>query len=380
MEKPDVLARLHRWPVQRRAASWPRLVCMILVFASLSVSASTPNSALTQYDRHATSDLVDAVSGERIMRTIQDLQDFGSRAFYLNSSEEAASYIFGQFQAMNIAVEYQEFMAGVHSVKNVVATIPGASADAPQFLFGAHYDSENRDVRTVSDGQTLPAPGADDDASGVACVVELARVLSTLRLRNTVRFVAFGAEENGYDSSGRLAGSMNYVESEKAKGISYEACWILDMIGYGGGSENHTVIVVNEDSMRLGSHMQEMVGALGIELSIEVENNSSSLSSDHASFWSAGYPAALLIESDRTAGGYEFNPYYHSIEDTVDKLSEGQTVAVAQGLVATLMDMSTPESANEGGGLVLISATIAIGSASAAIVCIYYVRRKVKEQ
>jgi len=375
-----MLARLHRWPVQRSADSWPRLVCMILVFASLSISASTPNSALTQDDRRATSDLVDAVSGERIMRTIQDLQDFGSRAFYLNSSDEVASYIFGQFQAMNIAVEYQEFMAGVHSVKNVVAIIPGASADAPQFLFGAHYDSENRDVRTVSDGQTLPAPGADDDASGVACVLELARVLSDLRLRNTVRFVAFGAEENGYDSSGGLAGSMSYVESEKAKGISYEACWILDMIGYGGGSENHTVIIVNENSLRLGSDMQEMVGALGIELSIEVESNSSSLNSDHASFWSAGYPAALLIESDPTTGVYEFNPYYHSTEDTVDKLSEGQIVAVAQGLVATLMDMSTPESANEGGGLVLISATIAIGSASAAIVCIYYIRRKVKEQ
>jgi Zn-dependent M28 family amino/carboxypeptidase len=352
---------------------------MILVFASLSISASTPNSALTQYDRHATSDLVDAVSGERIMRTIQDLQDFGSRAFYLNSSDEAASYIFGQFQAMNIAVEYQEFMAGVHSVRNVVATIPGASADAPQFLFGAHYDSENRDVRTVTDGQTLPAPGADDDASGVACVVELARVLSNLRLRNTVRFVAFGAEENGYDSSGRMAGSMSYVESEKARGISYDACWILDMIGYGGGSENHTVIIVNEDSMRLGSDMQEMVGALGIELSIEVESNSSLLNSDHARFWSAGYPAALLIESDPTTGVYQFNPYYHSTEDTIDKLSEGQIVAVAQGLVATLMDMSSLESTNED-GLVLISATIAIGSASAAIVCVYYIRRKVKEK
>ncbi|MCJ7464224.1 MAG: M28 family peptidase, partial [Thermoplasmata archaeon] len=111
-----------------------------------------------------------------------------------------------------------------------------------------------------------------------------------------------------------------------------------------------------------------------------VESNSSSLNSDHASFWSAGYPAALLIESDPTTGVYQFNPYYHSAEDTVDKLSEGQIVAVAQGLVATLMDMSTPESANESGGLVLISATIAIGSASAAIVCIYHVRREVKEQ
>jgi Zn-dependent M28 family amino/carboxypeptidase len=352
---------------------------MTLLLASLSISASTPSSALTQYDRNATSDLVNSVSGERIMRTIQDLEDFGSRAFYLNSSEDVASYIFNDFQAMNIAVEYQEFMAGVHSVKNVVATIPGASADAPQFLFGAHYDSENRDARTLYDGQTLPAPGADDDASGVACVVELARVFSSLKLQNTVKLVAFGAEENGYDSSGRMAGSSSYVESEKAKGISYEACWILDMIGYRGGSENHTVIVANGNSTKLGSEMQEMVGALGIELSIEVENNSSLRSSDHASFWSAGYPAALLIESDPTTGAYEFNPYYHSSEDTVDKLSDGQIVAVAQGLVATLMDMSSPVSANEG-GLNLVSATIVVGSASAAILCVYYIGWKVKKK
>jgi Zn-dependent M28 family amino/carboxypeptidase len=354
-------------------------VCIVLVFASLSISVSPLNSALTQYDRHATSDLVEAVSGERIMQTIQDLQDFGSRAFYLDSSEEVASYILGHFQAMNIAAEYQEFMAGIHSVKNVVATIPGTSASAPHFLFGAHYDSENRYVRTASDGQMLPAPGADDDASGVACVVELACVLSNLRLQNTVRFVAFGAEENGYDSSGRMAGSRSYVESEKAKGTSYDACWILDMIGYGGGSENHTVVVVNEDSTGLGSDMQEMVGAFGIELSIVVESNSSLLSSDHAPFWSAGYPAALLIESDPTTGAYQFNPYYHSAEDTIDKLSEGQIVAVAQGLVATLMGISSPESSNEG-GLVLISVTIAIGSASAVVVCIYYIKRKVKEK
>ena len=351
----------------------------LLIFVSFSISSSTPNSALTQNDRQATSDLVDAVSGERIMQTIQDLQDFGSRAFYINSSVEAASYIFRQFQAMNIAVEYQEFMAGIHSVKNVVATIPGAAADAPQFLFGAHYDSENRDVTNFSEGQTFPAPGADDDASGVACVVELARVLSSFRLQETVKFVAFGAEENGYDSSGRLAGSMSYVESEKAKGISYDACWILDMIGYRGGSENHTIMIVNEDSLRLGSDMQEMVGALGIELSVEVESNSSLLNSDHARFWSAGYPAALLIESDPTTGVYEFNPYYHSTQDTIDKLSEGQIVAVAQGLVATLMDMSSPESANEG-GLVLVLAIIAIVSVSAAIVSIYYIRQKVKKK
>jgi leucyl aminopeptidase len=324
------------------------------------------------------SDLVDAVSGDRIMQTIRDLQDFGSRAFYLNSSVEAASYIFEQFQTMNIAVGYQEFMAGTHSVKNVVATIPGASADAPQFLLGAHYDSENRDVRNVSEGQTFLAPGADDDASGVACVIELARVLSNLRLQETVKFVAFGAEENGYDSSGRMAGSLSYVVSEKEKGISYGACWILDMIGYAGGSENHTVMIVNEDSLRLGSDMQEMVGALGIGLSIEVERNSSLLNSDHARFWSAGYPAALLIESDPTTGVYQFNPYYHSTQDTVDKLSEGQIVAVAQGLVATLMDMSSPESANEG-GLALILATIAVVSVGAAIASIYYIRQKVKK-
>jgi leucyl aminopeptidase len=379
MEKPEMLARYNRRHVLRLANSSPRLVCMTLVFASLSISASTPSSALTQSDSHTTSDLVAAVSGDRIMRTIQDLQDFGSRAFYLNSSGEAASYIFGRFQALNVTVEYQEFMAGVHSSKNVVATIPGASADAPQFLFGAHYDSENKDVRTAYDGQTLPAPGADDDASGVACVVELARVLSNLRLQNTVKFVAFGAEENGYDSSGRMAGSRNFVESEKAKGISYDACWILDMIGYAGGSGNHTVMIVNENSMGLGSDIEEIVGALGIELSIDVESNSSSLSSDHARFWEAGYPAALLIESDPITGVNQFNPYYHSIEDTVDKLSEGQIVAVAQGLVASFMDISNPVSTNES-GLVLISTTIAIGSASGAIVYIYYIRRKVYEK
>ncbi len=349
---------------------------MILVFASLSIAASTPNSALAQFDKQTAADLVNEVSGERIMRTIHDLEDFGSRAFYLNSSGDVATYIYGLFQTMDVPVEYQEFMAGVHRAKNVVATVPGTSADAAQFLFGAHYDSENEYARTYSDGQMLPAPGADDDASGVACVVELARVLSNLKLRNTVKFVAFGAEESGYDSSGGMAGSGSYVESEKANGTVYEACWILDMIGYGGGSGNHTVMIVNENSTRLGSDLREVIGPLGIELSIEVESHSS-LNSDHLRFWAAGYPAALLIESDPTTGVHQFNPYYHTSEDTVDKLSEGQIVAVTQGLVATFADMTSLESTNEG-GFVLISAIVAIGSVSAAAICIYYIRWKVK--
>jgi len=307
------------------------------------------------------------------MQTIEDLQDFGSRAFYLNTSQDAASYIFEKFEELNINVAYQEFTVSTHAVRNVVATMPGTSESSSQFLFGAHYDSENRDARNLSEGQRLAAPGADDDASGVASVLELARILSGTRLKNTVKFVAFGAEEYGYDFSGGLAGSLAFVQSEKAAGVAYAGCWILDMIGYEGDYGNHTVVVVNANSAALGTRVRESVQTCDIQLAVDVAVNPSITYSDHSRFWADGYPAALVIESNPSDNLYQFNPYYHSSNDTLDKLSEGQIVSVTKGLAATLLDMTSPVRGNE---TTIVLAGIAIAATVAATMYIYTVRRK----
>jgi Zn-dependent M28 family amino/carboxypeptidase len=343
------------------------------ILASALIFSTIPFEAGARADVLRVSGIINRVSGGRIMQTIEDLQDFGSRAFYLNTSQDAASYILEQFEELNVSVAYQEFIVSTHSVRNVVATMPGTSESSPQFLFGAHYDSENRDARNLSDGQRLAAPGADDDASGVASVLELARILSGCRLKNTVKFVAFGAEEYGYDFSGGLEGSLAFVQSEKAAGAAYAGCWILDMIGYEGGYGNHTVVVVNGNSAVLGTRVRESVQTYDIQLAVDVVIDPSITYSDHSRFWADGYPAALVIESSPSDNLYQFNPYYHSSNDTLDKLSEGQIVSVTKGLAATLLEMSSPVRGNET-VIVLAGMAIAVTVATTMYICI--VRRR----
>jgi hypothetical protein len=166
--------------------------------------------------------LIESVSAADMMTTVGDLQAFGSREFHLESSHEAAEYIYGRLVETGLAVEYQEFELDGINISNVVAVKEGDDPDAGCFLFGAHYDSENRLVDSLSAAENITAPGADDDASGVAAVIELARLLSDVALRNTVKFVAFAAEEYGYDNSGGLKGSHHFVASEVEGNVSYE--------------------------------------------------------------------------------------------------------------------------------------------------------------
>lgn len=297
-------------------------------------------------------DLVASLDQGNMADTIASLQGFGSREFHLESARQAADFLYGSFEGIGVQVEHQSFVVDDMLVSNVIATIPGGDEGSGMYLFGAHYDSENSGASNLSSAENLSAPGADDDASGVAVVLEMARVLSGADLPWTVKFVMFGAEEYGYDNSGGCKGSEYFVKVEEALGHTYAGTAVLDMVGYRAGEDNTAVLVLNDGEDALARSVVGAVDAFGVNLSLEAVVEPDITFSDHGSFWDAGIPSMLVIEelSDRD---FPVNPYYHTSADTLDTLSMDQVEAVAEALLGGLLLMD-----DDGGADILVFGTV----------------------
>jgi|GEM_PF-4073089 len=314
--------------------------------------------------------LVASVDIDRMMETVETLQAFGSREFHLESSRQAAKFLYESFEGIGMPVEYQYFMVKETQVANVVATLQGSDAEAGIYLFGAHYDSENRGVYDLSTAENLTAPGADDDASGVAAVLEMARILKESGFPATVKFVMFGAEEYGYDNSGGCKGSEHFAAQEVSLGHVYSGTAALDMVGYREGDSNKIVLVVNEDGYALADSTSRAVDRFGTDLDLEVLVDHTITYSDHSSFWNQGMPSMLVVEElDDLLS--PVNPNYHTSYDTADKLSPEQLEAVTEALLGGLLLID-----DDGFGALLIFGTAIMSAAIVSVVLFIHIRRR----
>jgi leucyl aminopeptidase len=333
---------------------------IVLAALAIAILALTPLAQPSAIGSEGSdSQLVQSVSGDRIMNTVRDLEAFGSRIYYVESCLEAGEYIFERFSALGLYVYYQDLSVNGYLARNVVAVLNGSDPSGRQILFGAHYDSANVLATDYLVGQTVSAPGADDDASGVAAVVELATVLSGTRPVRTVKFVAFAAEESG------LNGSRHFVRNEVDSGVRYEATAILDMIGYRAGTVDSALLLTREAGNKFATAATSAVERHHLDIMMRIEVNASITYSDHYPFWLAGYPSMLVIEE--VSAGQVSNPYYHTSNDTSDKLSQSQIEGVTAALLGAFLDLDSVR----GRDYVAIAAA---GTAAAAVasVAIYY--------
>src|SRR5467141_947328 len=147
--------------------------------------------------------------------------DIGVRSDQTNSNVlRASAYIERRLQDLGYSVASQEFAAGNRSYRNIEATLPGVPGHAHEVVvLGAHYDSAE------------DAPGADDNASGVAGVLELARVFAGERQARTVRFVFFPNEEPPSFPTADM-GSRHYATAARARTDQIVAMLSIESIGY----------------------------------------------------------------------------------------------------------------------------------------------------
>ena len=280
---------------------------------------------------------------ERLKQHVYKLaQDIGDRSvFNYQGLQEAAGYISRQFESFGYQVELQEYTVYNKTVKNIIVSKKGSVSPQEIIIAGAHYD-------------TCSNPGADDNASAVAAVLELARFISDKQTRRTIRFIAFVNEEPPFFKSEEM-GSRVYARQAKRKGEEIKAALILESIGYYSqrlnsqryplffgpfypNRGNFIAVVGDFSSRRL---VREVVANFKKKTRFPVESTVAFGFvpgidfSDHWSFWQEGYRAAMITDT-----AFYRNPGYHSSRDTPDKLNYRYSSEVVEGLGAVIIELA----------------------------------------
>jgi uncharacterized repeat protein (TIGR01451 family) len=242
--------------------------------------------------------MIDAVSTTRLVHHLCKLQDDdvgqycnaqGSRLSTNTSAiNQARDYISNYFSGLGLSWHYHYFTLYGYQRQNVIAELPGVDPTSTAiYIVSAHYDS------TASGSY---APGADDNGSGTASVLEIAEVLKNYQFRHTLRFVLFAGEEQG------LVGSAAYAEYIASQGTNLQGLINLDMIAYDNDAnpvvELHTH---DSDDNALAGRFTSAVSDYGLGLNPELISPGIS-SSDHSRFW-VNYPAMLVIIDYTPPGG-----------------------------------------------------------------------------
>lgn len=277
----------------------------------------------------------------RLRSTVKYLAEtIGERSYRdIEKLNEAARYIEKTFRSYGCAVKKQAFIYKGNTYYNVIAEVQGLNPAKDEILvIGAHYDS------------AVGTPGADDNASGVAGMLELARLSMQQRPERTIRFVAFSLEEMPAFGTENM-GSYVYARSLKNEGAKVYGMIALEMIGYfcdEDGCQNYPpilgwfrpkkgnyIILVGDLSSRGVTKQIGMSFARESDLPMESLNTFSWVTgvdfSDHRNFWHFGYNALMITDTSFYRYGY-----YHEKEDTPEKLDYKRMAALITGLHKTV--------------------------------------------
>ncbi len=209
----------------------------------------------------------------------------------------ARDWLVAQFSALpGVAVSTASFPVTTSTGWNVIATLPGTVRPDEWYVVGGHYDS-------TSNNPSVAAPGADDNASGCAGTLELARLFAAHPPDATLIFICFSGEEQG------LYGSEDYVADLLAAGQlgRVQGAYILDMIAFTSGLALDAIL---ETEPFAQTWLDRFANAAADFTTLGIVMEYGVCCSDHAPFLGNGRPAVLAIEAD-----YPYNPNYHSAND-----------------------------------------------------------------
>jgi len=274
--------------------------------------------------------------------------------------EAAEDFIATELAATGLEVTRQPFSWRGRIFNNVIGRREGSDPARPWLVVGAHFDS------------TPHTPGADDNASAVAAMLEIARLLSGRRPAATIEYVGFNLEEvQQLVPPLYRIGSLHYARGLRAAGRRLAGALVLEMVGYTG----------EKQSVPLGVNLVRKVPRTGDFLAAVGDGSSRHLlraleraadgvlalvtlavplrgwlvpdtrRSDNARFWDEGYPALMITDTADLR-----NPHYHLESDTPDTLNYDFLASVTEVTARALMELASvsaapvpPESRNESG-------------------------------
>ncbi|MFO0705389.1 MAG: M28 family peptidase [Nitrospira sp.] len=249
---------------------------------------------------------------------------------------DTARYLSQHFSAAGLDVTEHRFEAWGESYENVIGTTP-ASADqmAAPLILAAHYD-------TVEG-----SPGADDNASGLVVLIEVARRITGIKLIRPVRFIAFCLEEEN------LLGSRAYVSHLLATRQVVHGAIVLECVGCASDREgtqqippgipvavptvgNFLAVIGNQQSAPLTTRLTEAMRHSVPVIPLVVPGNGELLPdtrrSDHTAFWEGGFPAIMITDTANFR-----NPHYHRPTDTIESVNLAFLSSVADAVTAGVL-------------------------------------------
>ena len=250
--------------------------------------------------------------------------------------KRAEDYLAEEFSRFGLNVVRHPFHALGGTYYNVIGTAPGQQ-DVPPLILAAHYD-------TVEG-----SPGADDNASALAVLLEVAHRVVHHQIQRPIRFIVFCLEEEN------LLGSRAYVEHLAASKQLVHGALVLECVGYARDEEgsqktppgisitvpsvgNFLAVIGNQASAGFTQTVSQAMGLYMPIVPLIVPGNGELLPdtrrSDHTSFWEQGFPAVMLTDTANFR-----NPHYHRPTDTIDTLNLDFMVSVADAVTAAVIDL-----------------------------------------
>jgi Zn-dependent M28 family amino/carboxypeptidase len=259
----------------------------------------------------------------------------------------ARDYVATELRAIGLAVELVPFSFRGKTYHNVVGALPGRDARRPPVLVGAHFDS------------TADTPGADDNASGVAALLECAWLTAAGQPSGSVEFVGFDLEELQTITGRYRVGSRALAREKRARGESLTGALILEMVGYRDRTPGAQIVppFVGMDVPRTGDFLAAVGDARSRALLEGYVAGARRAApdlplvpyrtrwrgwrlpltrlSDNASFWDAGYAALMLTDT-----AFLRNPHYHRSSDTAVTLDYEFMAMITEATAAAVAHLA----------------------------------------
>lgn len=288
----------------------------------------------------------ETISVDRIRRHVQALEGVRHPVDAPEALEQAADYITACLGGLGYEISEHQFPDNGRLFRNVIATLPGRCHERVAVL--AHYDT------------VAVTPGADDNASGVAVMLEMATVLAEFRFERTIHFVGVTLEENereGDHGSG-TRGSRALAVHARENDWDIAGVVVLESVAFAGDdvvqtlppgvpvpvpkNGNFIAIVGNEQSKELVDGFSRAVERQRVDLPyvpLAVPGNGEALPdtrrSDHAPFWDEGYRAIMVTDTTNFR-----NPHYHRHTDTLQTLNLEFAAKVCSATAALVAEMA----------------------------------------
>lgn len=287
---------------------------------------------------------IDRSLAQRLQAHVETLAaQIGERnVFRPRALAEAADYIESVWRQQALAVSRQTYRAHGVDCSNLEVTIPGQRDGDALLLIGAHYDS------------VAGSPGANDNGSGVAALLELSRQLAARPPQGAIRFVAFVNEEPPFFYWNQM-GSMVYASAARRRGDDIRLMISLETMGYftdAPGSQRYPPLfrLCYPDRGNFIGFVSDLRSRRWLRRTVSLFRRHSDFPvesvamvrwvpgigwSDHLSFWRQGYPALMITDT----APYRY-PWYHTPNDTPDKVDYAALGRITAGLAATLRSLA----------------------------------------